>query len=99
MTFNNGREWFADELAEDFRLRVEAHGEKMRIPVAVFPTERGAYPYSSIAPRYHAQEQLAVRHGPRSPDDAPPVSVRPRPKSGTERDIHCAPSHDETGGR
>ena len=90
MTFNNGRECFAEDLAEDFRLRVEAHGEKMRIPIAVFPAERGAYPYPSTAPRWHAQAQLAVRHGPRSPDDAPPVSARPRPESGTERGIHCA---------
>lgn len=76
-TFNNGRDGFAEDLAYDFRLRVDAHGHAQRIP-----NGRGLY---------YAQHELALRHGPRSDDRAPPAFFsRPHPTVRLEHDIHRA---------
>jgi hypothetical protein len=82
-TFNNGRANFAEQLADDFRLRVDAYAHERRIP--------GMDDYAS--------QELALRHGPRSPDHAGNASVRRRPETRTVQGIHRALSKIGTGGR
>ena len=97
LTFNNGRESFAEDLAEDFRLRVDAYGSQCGIPTSTassvhgrdFQTGRG---FGGLD---YAVQQLAVRHGPRIDDPrltAKPraVSACPAPATGQEQDIHRA---------
>ena len=96
LTFNNGRESFAEDLAEDFRLRVDAYGSECGIPTHTFCGQgRTLHAKHGFGGLDYAVQQLAVRHGPRIDDPrltAKPriLSARPNLATGPGHDIHCA---------